>query len=394
MAGKLSVLKLTKLEPGMHSDGGGLYLNVDESGSRSWILRCTIRGKRSWLGLGSLTTVSLADARVEAVNLRARARKGEDILAERRAQKQAEKHEASIPTFEAAAIEVHGTLKPTLTNELHAYNWLHSLELHVFPVFGQKRVDTIDSSDILNALAPIWTKTPITASQILQRIKAVFDWAQAKHYRDVILNGITITKAHPCDGIRAALPKQNRLNGHHESLPYSDLPTFITKLRTSQSALSLKLAFEFLILTCARTGEVLGARWEEINFDDGVWTVPAGRMRMRREHRVPLPPRCIAILKEAKLFNDTVVFPGRYEGHGLSRMAFLMCLRRMGHGDLTAHGFRATFKTWAEERTKFDSLVIEASMAHRVRGIERHYLRSTFFDERKKLMNAWATFAT
>src|SRR5215831_9049018 len=146
MAGKLKVLKLAQLKPGMHSDGGGLYLNVEESGSRSWILRCTIRGKRSWLGLGSLTVVSLADARVEAVNLRARARKGEDVLDERRAQKQAEKHEASIPTFEAASIEVHGNLKPTFTNELHSYTWLHSLRLHVFPIFSSKRVDAIDSN--------------------------------------------------------------------------------------------------------------------------------------------------------------------------------------------------------------------------------------------------------
>src|SRR5262249_30176821 len=149
----------------------------------------------------------------------------------RRAQKQAVKHEASIPTFEAAAIEVHNTLKPTFTNEEHVYNWIHSLELHVYPVFGTKRVDTIDSNDVLNALTPIWTSTAVTASQILQRIRTIFNWCQAKHYRDVIVNGITITRAHPCDGIRAVLPNHSRLSGHHESLPYSDLPTFITKLR-------------------------------------------------------------------------------------------------------------------------------------------------------------------
>jgi len=351
MAGKLNVLKLTKLEPGMHSDGGGLYLNVEESGSRSWILRCTIRGKRSWLGLGSLTVVSLADARVEAVNLRARARKGEDILAERRAQKQAEKHEASIPTFEAATIEVHNTLKPTFTNELHAYTWLHSLRLHVFPVFGSKRVDMIDSNDVLAALTPIWTTTAVTAPRVLQRIQAVLNWCQAKHYRDVIVNGITISKAHPCDGIRAALPKQNRSNGHHESLPHSELPAFIQKLRRSQSALSIKLALEFTILTAARTGEVLGARWEEIDFKSHTWTISAERMKMKKPHTVPLSRRCVEILEQAKEFNDDVVFPGRYEGHPLSNMAFLMLLRRMDRGDLTAHGFRATFKTWASERT-------------------------------------------
>src|SRR5262249_13031465 len=279
-------------------------------------------------------------------------------------------------------------------NELHAYTWLHSLRLHVFPVFGSKRVDMIDSNDVLAALTPIWTTTAVTAPRVLQRIQAVLNWCQAKHYRDVIVNGITISKAHPCDGIRAALPKQNRSNGHHESLPHSELPAFIQKLRRSQSALSIKLALEFTILTAARTGEVLGARWEEIDFKSHTWTISAERMKMKKPHTVPLSRRCVEILEQAKEFNDDVVFPGRYEGHPLSNMALLMTLRRMGHPDLTAHGFRATFKTWAEEKTKYDSLVIEACLAHRVRGIERHYLRTTFFDQRKKLINAWATFAT
>jgi integrase len=199
----------------------------------------------------------------------------------------------------------------------------------------------------------------------------------------------------PCDAIRAALPKQNKKENHHESLPYKDLPDFILKLRTSQSALCVKLAFEFLILTCSRTSEVLGSRWEEFNLGDAAWTVPAARMKMDKEHRVPLSSRCVEILELAKQFNDgAIVFPGRYAGHPLSNMAFLMALRRLGHETLTAHGFRATFKTWAEETTMFDSLVIEASMAHAVKGIERHYLRTTFFDQRRKLMNAWAAFAT
>jgi integrase len=160
-------------------------------------------------------------------------------------------------------------------------------------------------------------------------------------------------------------------------------------------ALSVKLGFEFLILTCARTAEVLGARWNEIDFKEAVWIVPAERMKMTREHKVPLSPRAIEILNLAKEFNDSaIVFPGRYQGRPLSNMAFLMAMRRMGYEELTAHGFRATFKTWAQEQTKFDNLVIEASMAHAVKGIERHYLRTTFFEHRGKLMNAWASYAT
>ena len=208
-----------------------------------------------------------------------------------------------------------------------------------------------------------------------------------------MMNGVAVTLPNPCDGIRAALPKHNGIEKHHEALPYPDLPGFIQKLRTSQSALSVKLAFEFLIMTCSRTSEVLEARWEEFDLDKDVWVLPATRMKMKIEHKVPLSPRCIEILNLAKQFNDSaIVFPGRSPGEPLSNMTFLMALRRIGYEDLTAHGFRATFKTWAEEKTKFDSLIIEASMA--VKGIERHYLRTTFFEQRQKLMNAWAAFAT
>jgi len=395
MAGKgLKAVEVSKLRPGTYSDGGGLYLVVQESGSRSWILRTVVCGKRCEIGLGGLDTRSLAEARAEAAELRGKARKGEDILGDRRAKKLAGVHESSIPIFEKAAIEVHKNLKPTFKSETHAYNWLQSLKTYVFPVFGHKRVDTIDSNDILECLTPIWNEVSDTARRTLRRIDAIFNWCQAKHYRDIIVNGITVTKVHPCDGIRSVLPKQKRTENHHESLPYSELPDFIQKLRVSQSALAVKLAFEFLILTCSRTNEVLGAKWEEIDLKEEVWTIPAVRMKMDKEHKVPLAARCVEILRLVMEFNDSaIVFPGRYPAHPLSNMAFLMTLRRMGE-DLTAHGFRATFKTWAEETTKFDSLVIEASMAHAVKGIERHYLRTTFFAERCKLMDVWARFAT
>jgi integrase len=386
MAGRLKAIKLATLEPGMHSDGNGLYLAVGEFGSRSWILRTMVRGKRCEIGLGSLATTGLAEARVEAATLRARARKNEDILEDRRKAKEETQRQESIPSFEAAAKEYHGTLKETFSSEDHAYNWLQSLELHVFPVFGKKTVDKIDSADVLAAIGPMWTEKGDTAGRTLRRIKKIFDYCAVKHWRML---------ANPCDVVRAALPKRNNAENHHEALRYPELPAFIQSLRTSQSALAVKLAFEFLILTCSRTSEVLNATWEEFDLKEAVWTVPGERMKMKRPHMVPLSPRCIEILNLAKEFNDSaIVFPGRYEGKPLSNMAFLMALRRMKHDDLTAHGFRATFKTWSEEKTKFDSLVIEAAMAHVVRGIERHYLRTTFFEERKKLMNAWTNFAT
>lgn len=394
MAGRLKAVTVTKLKPGIHGDGGGLYLHVQDSGSRSWILRTMVCGKRCEIGLGSLTTKSLEDARVDAVNLRARARKGEDILTAKRAQQQAEAA-ATIPTFQAVADIVHKNLSETFESETHAYNWKQSLETYVFPFFGKKTVDNVDSADVLAAIGPIWTEKADTAGRILRRIKSVFDYAIVKGYRTVNVNGVAVTMPNPCDAIRMALPKQNRKENHHEALPYTKLPAFIEAMQKTNSAVIVKLALEFLILTASRTGEVLNARWDEIDFDKRMWRIPAKRMKMKTPHQVPLSNRCIGILKLAKQFNDAeIVFPGRNAGHPLSQMAFLMVLRRMGHESLTAHGFRATFKTWAEEKTKFDSLVIEASLAHAVKGIERHYLRTTFLEQRAKLMDDWARFAT
>jgi integrase len=392
---RLKAKGLEKLEPGKHYDGAGLELRVEPSGSRHWVLRTMVRKKRREIGLGSLSTLPLSEARIKAAELRAKARKGEDIVGERKEEREAEKRTAAIPVFEDAATIVHKELAKTFDSEDHAHNWLQSLKTYVNPVFGKKTVDKIDSSDVLAAIGPIWTEKADTAGRTLRRIKAVFDWCIVKGYRTVDVNGMKVTMPNPCDAIRAALPKRNGAMKHHEALPYAKLPGFISKLRTSPSALSVKLAFEFLILTAARTGEVLGATWEEIDIEAKTWTIPANRMKMKEPHKVPLSARAIEILELARQFNDSkIVFPGRYAGHSLSQMALLMTLRRMGHADLTAHGFRATFKTWAQETTKTDHLVIEASMAHAVKGIERHYLRTSFFEQRRKLMDAWARFAT
>jgi len=386
---KLSVFKLKALGPGRHADGGGLYLDVQKSGSRSWIFRTTIRGKRKEIGLGGLSSRTLAQAREAAADLLAKAKKGEDILEQKRIVQRV------IPTFEEAAGTVHTNLSTTFESETHAYNWLQSLKTYVFPKFGKKPVDRIDPADVLSAVGAIWVDKADTAARTLRRIKTVFDYCQASGFRTTVVNGVAVPMPNPCDGVRAALPKHNGVEKHHESLPYSELPGFIQKLRTTPSALCVKLAFEFLILTCARTGEVLDADWEEFDLHHSVWVVPASRMKMKVEHKVPLSDRCVEVLKLTKQFNDgAIVFPGRKTAEPLSNTAFLMALRRMGYEEVTAHGFRATFKTWAEEKTKFDSLVIEASMAHAVRGIERHYLRTTFFEQRKKLMNAWAAYAT
>jgi integrase len=391
----LSAIQLKTLKPGKHYDGGGLYLNVELSGSRSWILRTVVRGKRRELGLGGLATTSLAEARKEAADLRKRARKGENILEARRIEKKI------IPTFKQAANTYHGVLKETFTSETHAYNWMQSLESYVFPVFGSKTVDAIDTADVLKAIGPIWNTVPDTARRTLRRIKAIFEYCQASGYRNVMMGSVAIPLPNPCDGMKTALPNNRTGEKHHEAIPYAELPQFIQDLRKVNAALSIKLGLEFLVLTAMRTSEVLFAKWDEIDFDANTWTVPGRRdedipgMKMQSPHKVPLSDRCIEILKLAKEFNDAeIIFPGRNPGEPLSNMAFLMCIRRMGRETLTVHGARATFKTWAEETTKFDSLVIEACLAHEVKGIERHYLRTAFFDQRRKLMSAWAEFAT
>lgn len=393
---RLKVLELRKLGAGMHCDGDGLYLCVGDSGSRSWVLRTMVRRKRTDVGLGSLSTRSLAEAREEAAALRTRARKGEDILEQRRIQARMNR----VPVFEDLARTRHGELHETFSSERHSYNWLKSLENHVFPVFGRKAVDKIESRDLVEALRPFWTKKPDTARRTLRRIKAVLDYATASGYRDIIVNGVPITMPNPCDTIRASLPKQKRTENHFPSLPYKELPGFIQELRVSNSSLSAKLCLEFLVLTCARPGEAIGTKWDEIEDLEGaspLRIVPAGAMKTHAEHRVPLSTRAVEILGIARQFNNgAIVFPGRYPGRPLSDMTMNTTMQRMGVDAETAvpHGFRSSFKTWAEETTDFDHLVIEASMAHAVRGIERHYLRTTFFGERRKLMQAWADFVT
>ena len=352
--GRLVAVQLKKLPAGMHNDGGGLYLQVQDSGSRSWILRTTVRGKRRDIGWGGLSTKSLSEARKEAADLRSRSREGEDIVESRRAEKRI------TPTFEQAAIAVHRNLAQTFRSEQHTHNWFRSLEKHVLPTFGSKTVDVIDTADVLRAIGPIWTRTPDTARRTLRRIKAIFDYCQAAGYRNVMVGNLAVPLPNPCDGIKSALPNNHAGEKHHQALAYQQLPVFIEALPKTASSLSVKLALEFTILSASRTSEVLKARWREFDVGNQVWTVPADRMKMKKAHQVPLSARCVEILELAKQFNEgDVVFPGQL-GQPLSNMSMLMTVRRMRHEGLTVHGFRATFKTWAEERTNFDSLVIES----------------------------------
>jgi integrase len=378
----LSATRVRSLvKPGRYVDGNGLYLEVDRSGAKRWLLRTVIKGKRCDIGLGGLAAVSLAQAREDAAKMRHIARAGGDPLLERRKERQ------TIPTFEVAARQFHTDHSKAFRNTKHSNQWIDSLDTYVFPSFGARRVDQIESADVLKVLSPIWLTIPETARRIRQRMKAVFDWAKAAGFR---------SGDNPVDGISKVLPKHNTTQKHFAALPHGQVPTFVQRLQEYEG-ISTRLAFEFLILTAARTGEVLKSRWSEFDLEAKTWTVPADRMKAKREHRVPLSPRCLEILKDAKKIADGsgVVFPGSKAKMPLSNMAFNMALRHMKQTQCTPHGFRSSFRDWAEEKTNFPRSVTEAALAHVVEDkVEAAYRRTDLFEKRRKLMDAWAGFVT
>ena len=373
----------SKLRPGLHVDGNGLMLQVSKSGAKSWILRTRVNGRRREIGLGSISTVSLAEARALARKYRGIARNGGDPFAERaRANSQA-------PSFREAAAIVHKGHAASWLNKKHANQWINTLKAYVFPTLGDSRVDHVRSEHIVRALSPIWLTTPETARRVLQRIGTVLFWAKGHGYRP----------DSPTDEIRAAreaLPRQNDQQRHHKALPYVDVPQFVATLQKGGASDPIKLGLEFLILTAARTGEVLGAKWPEIDWTKKIWTIPASRMKAKREHQVPLSDRCIQILKAAREFREDdegYVFPGALYGRPLSSMAMLMTIRRMDY-DITAHGFRSTFRVWCAEQAHHSREVAEAALAHVVKdATEAAYMRSTFFEKRRDLMAEWSNFA-
>jgi integrase len=368
-------------EPGRYADGNGLYLVVDPSGAKHWILRTLVHGKRRDMGLGGLQLVPLAEARKRAAKYRLIARDGDDPILQRREERR------TVPTFKEAAETVHAHRIGGWKNEKHRAQWLSTLTTYAFPEIGGKQVSRIDSADVLRVLSPIWTSKPETARRVKPRIGTVLDWAKAAGHR---------RGDNPVDAAVEGLPKQTDTVEHHDALPYPEVPDFIAKLRATGATDATKLAFEFLILTAARTGEVIGARWPEINLESEIWTIPKDRMKAKREHRVPLSPRCIEILKAARKLSEGngYIFPSGDPDTPLSNMAFLMTLRRMGH-NVTAHGFRSAFRVWAAERTAFPREVSEFALAHvNANQVEAAYLRSDLFEQRRALMAQWATHAT
>lgn len=380
----LTAVTVRNAKPGRHADGNGLYLEVDESGARRWLLRIMVQGKRRDIGFGSTSLVSLAEARDTAIAMRKVARAGGDPLAER------QKTMRIVPTFETAARTCHTEHKDSWKNGKHADQWFTTLETYAFPVIGTMAVDKIGMPEVRDVLLPIWLEKPETARRVRQRIGTVLDWAATKGLRE---------GENPVRSVTKGLPKQKDGGDHFAAMSYDEVPAFLVQLReTDQTGPVVKLALEFLILTAVRSGEVRGAVWREIDLGAGLWTIPADRMKGGKLHVVPLAPRALVVLAEARALArtsddpDSLVFEGAKPGKPMSDMTLTMVLRRM-KVEATAHGFRSAFRDWTAETTNTPSDVAEMALAHTIRNkVEAAYRRGDLLEKRRVLMGLWADF--
>lgn len=371
--------------PGKYADGHGLYLLVQPNGSKQWIQRLTIRGKRTDMGLGGAAYITLAEAREAALTNKRLARAGGDPL-------QAKREAQAVLTFEEASRKVHEIHKPTWRNAKHAAQFISTLETYAFPKMGARKVAEVSTSDLLAVLQPIWLDKPETARRVRQRIGTVMKWAVAQGWR----------QDNPAENIGQALPKQEKTKAHRKALPYGEVRDCIDVVNASRAWPATKLALEFLILTASRSGEVRGARWDEIEFQGGdtaktakaaIWNVPAARMKAKKPHRVPLSARALEILSEAEALRGQsgLVFPSMRD-KPLSDMTLSKLVKEQGF-DVDVHGFRTSFRTWAQEQTNFPREVAEAALAHVVKSkVEAAYARSDHFEKRRKMLESWAGY--
>ncbi len=379
MAGHLNARKVETAKPGKYGDGANLYLVVSKTGARKWVLRFIFRGKAKEMGLGSAASVPLADAREKAASARRKIARGLNPIEER-------KRDGGIPTFGGMADDVRETLAAGFRNEKHKAQWKSTLETYAASLRG-KPVDTIVTDDVLSVLKPIWTTKAETASRVRGRIEKVLDAAKAKGFRSG--ENPARWRGH----LDHLLPRPSKLSrGHHAAMPYEEVANFIAKLRMREATAAL--ALELCILTATRSGEILGMRWSEIDFDNKVWTVPASRMKAGREHRVPLSSPATAILRhlERTKIGDFVL-PGQARDKPLSNMAMEMILRRMKIENATVHGFRSSFRDWAGNVSNFPRELIETALAHVIGDkAEQAYRRRDALEKRRSLMDDWAAY--
>ncbi len=389
-ASELGALAVSRLrEPGMHAVGGvsGLYLQVTASGARSWILRATIGGRRRDMGLGGFPDVTLAVAREKAREARAKIEQGTDPILEReRALSILRAEQAKSMTFEAACLALIDTKSDEWRNAKHRAQWSASLETYAFPIIGKLQVGDVGQPQVLNVLQPIWKDKTETANRLRGRIEQVLDWARVRGFREG--ENPARWRGH-LDKLLPAPTKIARVV-HHRALPIDAMPSFMSDLH-HRKGISPR-ALEFLVLTAARSGEVRGATWSEIDMDAAVWTVPAGRMKAHKEHRVPLSPQALALLASLpRIEGNELVFPAP-RGGVLSDMTLTAVMRRM-ELDAVPHGMRSTFRDWAAERTNYPREVAEMALAHTIgNAVEAAYRRGDLFTKRAEMMAAWAVF--
>lgn len=385
LTGKLTKKLVENLGPGRHGDGDGLYLVVDPSGARRWIVRVVIKGQRNAngkslrtdFGLGGADVVTLNQARERALEYRRMAKQGLNprFNAAR-----------EIPTFEEVARQVHIERMPTWRNEKHGEQWINTLRDYAFPKIGRMPIDSIGQPEVMMCLAPIWTEKHETARRLAQRLKIVLDVAKSNGFR---------SGENPVTAIHDAkvLPKVKAKPKHHSAMDWRGIPAFYADLKT-RDAMAAK-ALMFTCLTGSRTGEVLGMKWGEVDFDARLWTCPAERMKAGTVHRVPLTDEMVAILEPLRAMQSDCVFEGQKRHAPLSNMAMLMLLRRMQVEGVTVHGFRSTFRDWASEVANAPREVAEMSLAHKVGSdVERAYARSDLLEKRRALMAQWSGFVS
>ena len=379
----LTVMAARALDkPGLYRADPTLYLAVAPGGSKSWIQRITVNGRRRDIGLGGFPVVSLAEARRRAFENRRLASSGVDPLARKR---EARRRKA-MPTFRKAAEMTHASLRPRWRSDKVAVNWMNQLERHAFGRLGDIPVDRIGREDVLAVLTPIWTTKPETARRVRRHIKSTLKWCQAHGWVQINVAGEVI------DG---ALPRMPAVKAHLRALPYRELAAALDTVEGSRASLSAKLALRFVVLTAARSGEVRGATWTEIDFEECVWRIPGERMKAGTEHRVPLSGAALAVLQHARAIDDRsgLVFPSPIRrGRKLSNMTLTKVLRDTGLAKrATVHGFRSSFRDWCAETGK-PREIAEAALAHVVGGVEGAYFRSDLFQRRRRLMDQWAAF--
>jgi integrase len=395
---KLTAVEVARAKgPAVLHDGGGLYLRVSPAGSKAWVFRFQLNGRRRDMGLGAYPARSLADARSTAAEARRQVGDGVDPLSAKKSTHEAQRlAEVRGRTFRETAEEYIARNEAGWRNARHRGQWLSTLAAYVYPVMGDLPVAAIDAGLVIQVLDPIWTTKPETASRVRGRIEAILDAAAVRGFRQ------GPNPAQWKGNLAHILPARSRVRKvqHHAALPFDDVPEFLVELRSRQGMAAR--ALEFTILTAARTGEALGARWGEMDLAGKLWTVPADRMKAAREHRVPLSEAAVelltavqplALLTDGKPDPSAPIFSGMRRALPLSPMAMLALLRRMKRTDLTVHGFRSSFRDWAAERTAFARDTVEMALAHAIANpVEAAYRRGDLFEKRRSLMEAWARF--